>query len=207
MKIFIGVFIAFVYFGFVSVSNADWNGIDPGIDTNDSVAVEYNGNTPVPISEWNEDVKLWLARSCVGESGFGADDECIGIAWTYATRYKIINGSVSFVNLIRQYSAALKTRSNTKRPWILGLNLEAKTPNGWPSNLDWDNIHSKLWTRLLEKLDAWASGKIANPVSGADHFGGPMDHNIYNWKRIMPNSKLVFRNRFYRSTSVKEQND
>jgi hypothetical protein len=198
MKIFICVFVVFLSLGFVRVSSADWNGIEPGIYTNAEITAVHNGEVPIPASEWNEDTKLWLARSCVGESGFGADDECMGIAWTYATRYKIINGSVSFVNLIRQYSAALKAKSNTKRPWIMGLTLDTKTPAGWPNKLDW-NYHAKLWKRLLDKLDMWAKGQVANPVQGADHFGGPMDHNKYHWQRVMPDSTVVFRNRFYRS--------
>lgn len=204
MKIFTCIFVVFLSFCFVSVSSADWNDIQPGIDMNEDVNMESvhmnNIDAPIDASEWNEDTKLWLARSCVGEAGFGADDECIGIAWTYATRHKIINGSVSFVSLIRQYSAALKTKSNAKRPWIMGLGLDGKTPKGWPSMLDW-NRHAKLWFRLLDRLDEWANGKVSNPVNGADHFGGPMDHNVYNWERVTPDSIVVFRNRFYRSTS------
>jgi hypothetical protein len=199
MKIFIGVFIVFLSLCFGNVSSAEWRGIVTDVNTNVDSSAMYNGDVPIPDSEWNEDTKVWLARSCIGEAGFGADDECVGIAWTYATRYKIINGNVSFVNLIKQYSSALKAKSNTQRPWIKGLRLDSKIPKGWPSKLDWNNIHSKLWQRLLDKLDAWASGKIANPVEGADHFGGPMDANRYNWKRVIPSSNVVFRNRFYRS--------
>jgi hypothetical protein len=153
---------------------------------------------PVPRSEWTDSVKVWLARSCVGEAGFDAQDECIGIAWVYAARYNELKGKVSLASIIRRYSSAVKKRGTHKRPWILSLSLDGKRPRGWPENLSW-SAHRSLWMKILSELDHWADGNRDNPVAGANHYGGNMDTPGRHWVRVSPKNGLVFRNTFYRS--------
>jgi len=153
---------------------------------------------PIPSSEWNDNVKLWLARSCAGEAGFNAADECIAIAWVYATRWKSSQGS--FLSMVKGYSAAIKDRSTHTRRWILNLSLNGKRPVGWPERLKWSN-HRVFWSNILSELDQWAIGNRSNPVVGADHFGGKMDKPGSLWVRVYPTGK-EFKNRFYRSPSA-----
>lgn len=149
---------------------------------------------PIPPRQWNADAKLWLARSCVGEAGFASYDECIGIAWVYATRAKETNHSL--LGMIKRYSSAVKDRSTRKRSWILYLNLEGTKPNGWPKHLSWKK-HKVLWFRLLKVLDDWEKGYYPNPVEGANHYGGPMDTPGKKWTRIYPKPGWLYRNSFY----------
>jgi len=151
---------------------------------------------PVEDSQWTDEAKLWLARSCAGEAGFGALEECSGIAWVYATRATATG--VKFVDIVREYSAAVKKDNRPGRQWILGLRLDGRYPKDWPKRLSWKK-HRVWWERMLEMLDLWAEGKIVNPVESANHFGGSMDVPWKSWKRITPVSQIPFRNRFYRS--------
>ena len=182
-------------FCFPSTSSANVDGEDSTVEV----------QSPIPSDQWNEDTKVWLARSCVGEAGFHAVEECMGIAWTYATRYKRINKpSIKFETFIKQYSAALKSKFNVTRTWVMGLRIDGKRPSGWPNHLDWKS-YAPHWETVLSSLDSWAIGLMPNPVEGADHFGGPMDKNVYNWQKINPVSSVHFRNRFYKSFSDCEE--
>lgn len=153
---------------------------------------------PIPKEEWTDSAKLWLARSCVGEAGFSAYEECLGIAWVYAVRWRLSNGRVSFETVIRSYSSAVKRSGMARRKWIAGLNLEGARPSHWPKNLSWLG-HKKFWNTILFELDQWAKGFRENPVAGADHYGGHMDAPHRTWVRVKPRSKVRFKNIFYRS--------
>jgi hypothetical protein len=189
---FIKFLFCFSMFVCSFVVNADSN-----IDGISNVSVSKN--RPIPKTEWDDSVKLWVARSCAGEAGFDAVDECIGIAWVYATRWKgAKNSKMKFVDVVRKYSAAIKYRSTHTRRWILNLNLKGKKPVGWPHRLKWSN-HRDMWNDILSALEDWSKGGKPNPVLGADHFGGKMDKPGRYWVRIVPSNGMKFRNRFYRS--------
>jgi hypothetical protein len=162
-------------------------------------------NLPIKSKHWDRDTKIWLARSCVGEAGFGvvtdnkiSHDECMAIAWVYATRAKQTGWRLQKV--IRRYSAAIKRHSTHQRPWLMELNAQAHRPPSFPNTLNW-RYHRKLWKDKLAWLDRWARGHVANPVPNANHYGGDMDayrvESIYRWKRL-PAPKH-FKNRFYTS--------
>jgi len=72
----------------------------------DVVSEETVGATkkdrPIPKHQWNYLTKLWLGRSCVGEAGFDAVDECVGIAWTMATRAREYH--TTFLRIVQSYS-------------------------------------------------------------------------------------------------------
>lgn len=153
---------------------------------------------PIPESTWNEKTKVWLGRSCVGEAGFTAHDECVAIAWVYATRYRDTGYKGTFKGLIRKYSSAVKKHGAHKRPWLLGLNSQGNRPKSWPDNLSWKQ-HRPLWLSILGHLDEWVKGNRPNPVPTANHFGGLMDTPGSRWTRITPADGLKFNNIFYHS--------
>lgn len=167
---------------------------------------EQEVQRPIKMRQWNEETKVWLARSCVGEIGFGsparpheANEECVAIAWIYAKRVKAIRWPLKKV--IRKYSAAVKARSTHARPWVLGLRGDAKRPHGWPKNLRW-SVHKPLWEQKLLVLDRWANGELPDPLPEANHYGGGMDARyaeyIMKWRRVK--TPDYYKNRFYDST-------
>jgi hypothetical protein len=151
---------------------------------------------PLPARQWTDDAKLWTARSCAGESGFEAVEECAAIAWVYANRSA--HYRCKYTYLVRRYSSAVKKHERHRRPWLFELDLQGTRPKTWPSNLDWSK-HKKLWFRLLKMLDHWAAGQVVNPVPGADHFGGKMDLPGKYWRIVKPKTDAVFKNIFYQS--------
>lgn len=192
-------FIVFLFVLLVSLSDFYISANDDIDEIASVYVVKSKLDRPIPEEEWDESVKLWVARSCAGEAGFDAVDECIGIAWVYATRWNGLKKSnIKFVDVVRKYSAAIKHKSTHTRRWILNLNLGGKKPVGWPNRLRWKN-HKDMWNEILFALDEWVDGKRPNPVLGADHFGGSMDKPGKYWVRILPSNGMKFRNRFYRS--------
>jgi hypothetical protein len=161
---------------------------------------KFSVSRPVKASQWTQEAKLWTARSCIGEAGFGAIEECLAIAWVYATRAR--GGRQSFVSVVRKYSAAVKEHEKHRRPWIRQLNLDGKKPADWPQ-LDW-SYHARVWKKTLSELDAWARGRRPNPVIGANHFGSYMDARraryVKRWKRLK--APEYFKNWFFDSTVV-----
>lgn len=156
------------------------------------------GGRPIPREQWTDSTKVWLARSCVGEAGFDAYEECIGIAWVYAVRWKSSAGRDTLEGVIRSYSAAVKSRNSHKRKWIFDLRLDGKRPKGWPKRLSWKG-HLKFWNKILFELEQWSKGFRPNPVKGAIHWGGSMDTPHASWVRVLPEAGVKFKNIFYRS--------
>jgi hypothetical protein len=140
---------------------------------------------PVPRKQWTDSAKVWTARSCVGEAGFASVDECIAIAWVYATRAK--ESPFSYLKIVRRYSAATKAHERHRRVWLFNLGLDGKKPDGWPEHLSW-RVHKPKWMHLLETLDRWSVGAVPNPVPGANHYGSREDANraqyVRKWKRL-----------------------
>jgi hypothetical protein len=165
-----------------------------------SLVLANTPTRPIPAYQWNPEAKVWLARSCVGEAGIHAHDECMGIAWTYATRAS--ETGTPFLRLIKKYSAAIKPHSTHRRRWIFELNLKGDKPKHWPRGLKW-SVYRYQWTQLLFKLDRWSRGQVSNPVPGANHFGGPMDTPHIKWIQIKTPLSRAFKNKFYRETRVR----
>lgn len=166
-------------------------------DTQWGIVYDREPRVPIPSREWSVTTKTWLGRSCVGEAGFENYHECIAIAWVYATRWREVKGA-SLEQVIKKYSAAIKSKSTHRRPWILDLNIAGVKPAKWPSSLSW-RVHRPLWLRILSELDHWAAGNRPNPVPTANHYGGPMDKPRGAWVRISPRGGRQFGNTFYRS--------
>ena len=141
--------------------------------------------SPVPAKQCTPAVRVLLARSCVGEAGFHAVNECIAIAWVYAKRAKTLGWPISKV--IRKYSAAVKPHGKHERPWLFGLNAVGDRPASWPRHLSWRR-HRGMWLDLLSEIDRWYAGDVPDPVPDADHYGSRQDARaalyVRRWKRL-----------------------
>ena len=155
---------------------------------------------PVKNKHWNTATKVWLARSCVGESGFFAVNECMAIAWIYAKRSNAVGWTL--LKMIRKYSAALKGHEMHRRRWIFELDAKAEKPEHWPSTIRWKH-HRKAWLNLLVQLDAWKLGEVPDPLPRADHYGSYRDANqsvrVRMWTRLKAPDE--FKNLYFDSTT------
>jgi hypothetical protein len=162
---------------------------------------------PLAEEDWNDDAKLWLARSVLGEVGWRRFDEYSAVAWVYVTRAEQTK-QYGFLEMIKQYSAAVREPGKTRNPWLFELDFTDTRPRSWPVNEDgsgplWKGLYDQAWLETLEWADEWADGKHPNPCPGANHFGGYVDHYravAKRWKRIKCQGKM--RNRFYTSLSL-----
>jgi len=154
---------------------------------------------PIYRKHWNENTKVWLARSCVGESGFWAEDECMAIAWIYARRARLVGWPL--LKMIRRYSAATKPHEVHRRPWIFELDAKAEKPKHWPKTIRWQR-HRKAWLNLLARLDRWKDGHEPDPMPEADHYGSYRDANqsryVRTWKRV--EAPAGFKNLYFNSS-------
>lgn len=159
----------------------------------------FRTDAPVADTEWNTRTKTLLVRSCIGEAGFHALDECAAIAYVYATRAE--QTGIAFQTVIRQYSSAIKAHERHRRPWIFEINLAGTRPASWPENLSWPKHRAALFD-LVQMLDRWAAGFVPNPVPGANHYGSMQDFRAsdYFTKRMLLPAPHNFRNRFFDDT-------
>ena len=151
---------------------------------------------PVPRKQWTPRARIWTARSCVGEAGWLALEECTAIAWVYAKRAR--DNYKPYLWIVRRYSAATKSHEAHRRPWLLKLRPDNRRPDGWPGNLSWRK-YKPLWVAVLDHLDRWATGKIPDQLPEANHFGSGMDAKLvkHRWKRVEAPDE--FRNWFFNS--------
>ena len=172
------------------------------------VLSDVSGNTintqrPVKRREWTKAAKVWTARSCVGEAGFDAVDECMAIAWVYATR--ATETKSGYLEVVKKYSAAIKRHSTHRRPWILQLDETMEKPQDWP-NLKW-RVHRHLWRKILTGLDEWAKGRVPNPIPKANHYGSEDDAKraryVKRWKKLP--APPEFRNWFFDSREIQRK--
>lgn len=154
---------------------------------------------PVPHGKLSTRTKVLLGRSCVGEAGFWAGDECVTIAWVYANR--AVKARWTFAKMMRRYSAALKPHERHRRPWLFELRADGERPRHWPKAISWKR-HKEAWKRLLGLIDDWENGWVHNPLPQADHFGSRADAHracfVRRWKRL--DAPDHFRNWFFDST-------
>jgi len=179
----------------------------PSIDHQVEVNQIHN-EPPVPSHEWNDNARIWLARSVIGEVGWNRPAEQAAVAWVYANRAKKLK-NYTFTRMVRRYSAAIRQPGRTRQPWVFELQLNDHKPRQWPSFVDWNNKHSKYWLDTLELIDEWQAGRIPNYCPSANHFGNYGDSlraEALRWTRIkciVPEGDKQFRNRFYDSTKLR----
>lgn len=143
----------------------------------------------------DDDVELWLARSCVGEAGWGAHSsgECAALLHIYLKRSH--KGGLTLLEACRMYSGATKQRPNHPRKWLFHLDRSDNEPEGWPSHLRWER-YSDDWLRTVDLVGDFLRGQIADPLPHADHYGSKYDHIRAvraGWWELVTD----FRNRFY----------
>ena len=152
----------------------------------------------------NEDVGLWIARSCVGEAGFssGTTKECAAIAHIYLKREKLTQ--FNLYQVTRRYSAAIKKGPHQKREWVFHLSRDSKKPEHWPKHLSWQK-HKPLWNDVLNQVDGVLKGEVKDPLPLADHYGGAMDRHRahrYSWHKLKTPD---FENMFWSTTCPKKK--
>ena len=157
---------------------------------------------PVPEDQWTPEVRLWLARSVLGEVGWCRPDEYTAVAWVYVTRTRQTK-RYSLLRMIRTYSAAVKNRRNRRNPWLYELGSDVIRPATWPVGPRWKGLHDEAWRETLEWADEWYAGKRPNTCPGANHYGGWVDRHraeAKRWSRVKCHVKT--RNRFYTSLKL-----
>lgn len=160
--------------------------------------------SPVPADQWSSDVRLWLARSVLGEVGWLRLDEQAAVAWVYARRAQMSRNH-TFLEMVKTYSAAIKTVGKRRNPWLFELDETVARPKSWPLSEQglgprWKGLHDKAWLKTLDMVDRWQAGKVANPCPGANHFGGYVDeHRARRQRWVRVKCSVRTRNRFYDS--------
>lgn len=162
----------------------------------------------VPEEEWNDTTKLWLARSVLGEAGWRREAEYSAIAYVYVARAEQ-SKTKDFLEVIKSYSAAVKSFGRRRNPWLFELGLDSARPSNWPMDDNgigprWEGLHDEAWLEVLSWADEWQEGLHDNPCPGANHYGGWVDRyraEQARWVRIKCSSTM--RNRFY--TSLRRQ--
>ena len=142
-----------------------------------------------------DDVALWLARSCVGEAGWGSHQtgECAALMHIYLKRSA--KGQLTLLDACRKYSGATKRRRNHPRKWLFELDRSDRKPDSFPSNMNWV-VYRDDWLATLDIAEAFLDGEINDPTQEAEHYGSIYDHHSAaraGWWEIKTN----FRNRFY----------
>lgn len=167
------------------------------------------------VKGWNDNVKLWAARSVLGEVGWDRPGEWGAVLWVYQTRVQQTK-RYTFYQMIRQYSAATKGGNHHRNPWLFQLGMDMTRPRDWPmkngSGPRWKGLHAEAWIRTLKFVDRWQSGDVPNPCvdkrgNVANHFGGHIDRHraeALRWTRMKCNNTKHrrFRNYFYDSTQT-----
>lgn len=139
---------------------------------------------PLPDVEWDENMRITLARAMVGEADWHEPDH-IAIAYVLARRWRIHNQNrepVTFERYIELYSASL--RSDSER-------------SSWIRNLPWGPMpgaYEQRWNRVQKLVSAFSEGKVKDPCPLAMHWGGTMDRPAQSWH---PVSCGLTRNIFY----------
>lgn len=167
------------------------------------LAVAVRASAQVPEDQWNDDTKLWLARSVLGEVGWRRPAEWSAVAFVYATRAEQTK-RYDFIGMVKRYSAAIRGGGKTRSPWLFELGFDKTRPPSWPEGPQWQGLHDDAWLEVLAWADEWQAGQHENPCPGANHFGGYVDaHRAENarWRRVKCTAKT--RNRFYTSLSLR----
>jgi len=128
---------------------------------------------PIANDQWNDTVKVWAARSCIGEAGFNRPDECTAILWVLAKRAK--QTGIPFLTMIKNYSRPVKHRVNHPKPWLFHLDLGMQDkPKHWNQNLKWAK-YKAYWESTLIVIQEWSEGMIPDQFPTANEFGGHGD--------------------------------
>jgi hypothetical protein len=133
----------------------------------------------IPDEETLDTTVLALARICVSEGGWTNDRDCAAI-------YQVLRGNrsneESLIGAMRRHSRFVlevwEPRSARHR-WLVGLNLEATEPTGFPETASWDR-YRPVWERRTQFTRGLVTGSVRMrpcPVPVVA-WGGTMDDHI-----------------------------
>lgn len=122
---------------------------------------------PSPAPAATDDA-LWLARMCVGESGWGRLDTCA--AEVGVIRRRALLHGTQVATMARAYSSALR---RPRRAWVPRLLPDGPAPRGWPA-ASWPR-HRARFRELLEHVSQVLRDEVTDPCAdeAPTHFGGP----------------------------------
>jgi len=143
------------------------------------------------------DMSIILARSCVGEAGWNAVEtgECASIWHIYLKRSRI--GGLTLRRATHVYSAALKSHSTHRRPWLMQLSRDGLRPKEWPSRASW-KVYRDRWMLTVAEADRFVAKQLDDPTPDALHFGGWLDRHRLDKKVWEPYRPEGYRNTLYR---------
>ena len=100
------------------------------------------------------EARIWLARACIAEEGWGDRKGCAAVSHTYGRRYKIRDG-VSLRRVVTSHAAALRDRKthSIRQRFMRGL------PNGASGDQQAD------FAATLTLLDRWYQGRVKDPCA------------------------------------------
>lgn len=131
---------------------------------------------PISADDFDQRDALWLARALVGEGGWTSTIDHDAIAWVLLRRWqdaRTRNRNATFARVAMQYCASLKV--GRRMGWLRTLDRAGTQPIAWPHGTRWA-MYRPRWMAVLERVDAWAAGMVADPSEGrAVHFGSPTD--------------------------------
>lgn len=113
---------------------------------------------------------LALAVTYVAEAGWDAATDHAAIS--HVLKRKADRHHVPLLDVLVRYIASRRV-TDTRRPWLYQLRLDATKPRDWPRNLSWA-AHVDRWLACVERARAFLRGDLRDPC-GAEHFGGVMD--------------------------------
>jgi hypothetical protein len=123
---------------------------------------------------------LGLLKAFVAEADLEATDDHAAIA--HAMQRRAERRGVSLLEQVHAYVSALKpSHAPTDRTaWVLALESSCVRPEGFPSNLRWDDCQGRRCTprrvrclEALERAHAFLDGELRDPCGGATDWGSP----------------------------------
>jgi hypothetical protein len=152
----------------------------------------------IPDADWDEDVKVWLARAMVSEAGWEETDDHVAVAYVLHRRWQLARKQFpgfSMISIIRKYCSGFRNTAVTPRQhWVKNLTIDARRPVGWPDDISWKHYRER-WLAVLRLAESWRKGEHADPCNGKSmYWGGPMDRPS---KRMIQMDCGETKNRFY----------
>lgn len=128
--------------------------------------------------QWTTATKLAVAQCLVAETSWGAEVEKAAVAHVLVKRWLTVNGrqEISLLRMVRAYCAMhhKKVKLGARR-WLRQLRWSTKTPRAC------GELCKRNWPAVMNFVETFATGKIADPLPQARHFGNEEDHR----KRVL----------------------
>jgi hypothetical protein len=118
----------------------------------------------------DDETTLALAMAFVAEAGWDAATDHAAIAHVLARKAE--RHRMPLLDVLVRYVASQHV-TDTRRPWLYELRLDATKPAHWPHSLAW-SAHVGRWLACVERAREFLRGDLADPCH-AEHFGGVMD--------------------------------